>query len=93
MSAAWAEPNVASVAGLGDTNTTVNNSSSDPTAVIPFSPTTYTVSTLADAPHALPIDTTCTSTLAGGACTLRAAIQAANYHGGSNTINLLIQPF
>lgn len=50
---------------------------------------TFTVATTADAPHAAPLDGTCTSTLPGGACTLRAAIQAANLLGdGPNTINL-----
>jgi hypothetical protein len=49
---------------------------------------TYTVTTTQDAPHALPIDGTCTSTLMGGTCTLRAAVQAANFLGGTHTINL-----
>jgi predicted outer membrane repeat protein len=50
---------------------------------------TYTVTTTQDAPHALPIDGTCTSTLPGGTCTLRAAVQAINYlTGGPHTINL-----
>lgn len=50
---------------------------------------TFTVSTTADAPHAVPLDGSCTSTLPGGACTLRAAIQAADLLGdGPNTINL-----
>jgi CSLREA domain-containing protein len=50
---------------------------------------TFTVATISDAPHAVPLDGTCTSTLPGGACTLRAAIQAANLLGdGPNTINL-----
>lgn len=51
--------------------------------------TTFTVATTADAPHATPLDGNCTSTLSGGTCTLRAAIQAANFIGdGPNTINL-----
>ncbi len=51
--------------------------------------TTFTVAATADAPHARPLDGTCTSTLPGGACTLRAAIQAANVLGdGPHTINL-----
>jgi hypothetical protein len=51
--------------------------------------TTFTVATTSDAPHATPLDGNCTSTLAGGACTLRAAIQAANFLGdGPHTINL-----
>jgi predicted outer membrane repeat protein len=50
--------------------------------------TTFTVSTTVDAPHAAPLDGTCTST-ATGACTLRAAIQAADFLGdGPHTINL-----
>jgi hypothetical protein len=50
--------------------------------------TTFTVTTTFDAPHALPLDGTCTST-AQGACTLRAAIQAADFLGdGPHTINL-----
>jgi xanthine/CO dehydrogenase XdhC/CoxF family maturation factor len=43
--------------------------------------TTFTVATTIDAPHAAPLDGTCTSTLSGGACTLRAAIQAADFAG------------
>ena len=51
--------------------------------------TTFTVSTTSDAPHATPLDGNCTSTLAAGACTLRAAIQAADFLGdGPHTINL-----
>jgi predicted outer membrane repeat protein len=50
--------------------------------------TTFTVSTTFDAPHTTPLDGTCTST-ATGACTLRAAIQAADFLGdGPHTINL-----
>jgi CSLREA domain-containing protein len=42
-----------------------------------------------DAPHASPLDGTCTSILPRGACTLRAAIQAANFLGGGpHAINL-----
>ena len=51
--------------------------------------TTFTVSTTQDAPHAAPLDGTCTSTLPNGACTLRAAIQTASFLGdGPHTINL-----
>src|SRR5207248_10437959 len=50
---------------------------------------TFTVVTTADAPHAIPLDGTCTSTLAAGTCTLRAAVQAADFLGdGPHTINL-----
>jgi predicted outer membrane repeat protein len=50
--------------------------------------TTFTVRTTVDAPHAAPLDGTCTST-ATGACTLRAAIQAADFLGdGPHTIDL-----
>jgi uncharacterized repeat protein (TIGR01451 family)/CSLREA domain-containing protein len=50
---------------------------------------TFTVTTTQDAPHAQPIDGTCTSTLPGGTCTLRAAIQAIDYlTGGPHTVNL-----
>jgi CSLREA domain-containing protein len=40
---------------------------------------TFVVTTTQDAPHTSPIDGTCTSTLPGNLCTLRAAIQAANF--------------
>jgi CSLREA domain-containing protein len=51
--------------------------------------TTFSVATTADAPHAVPLDGACTSTLPGGACTLRAAIQAADFLGdGPHTINI-----
>lgn len=51
--------------------------------------TTFTVATTSDAPHAAPLDGNCTSTLAGGTCTLRAAIQAADFLGdGPHVINL-----
>jgi CSLREA domain-containing protein len=51
--------------------------------------TTFTIATTGDAPHAVPLDGTCTSTLSGGTCTLRAAIQAANLLGdGPHTINM-----
>ena len=51
--------------------------------------TTVTVATTDDAPHGAPLNGTCTSTRPGGACTLRAAIQAANFLGdGPHTINL-----
>jgi CSLREA domain-containing protein len=50
--------------------------------------TTFTVTTTFDAPHASPLDGSCTS-VAQGACTLRAAIQAADFLGdGPHTINL-----
>jgi predicted outer membrane repeat protein len=52
---------------------------------------TYTVTTTLDAPHAMPLDETCTSTLKDKACTLRAAMQAANYAGtGQHTIHLAV---
>ena len=51
---------------------------------------TYVVSTTADAPHASPVDASCASTLPGNPCTLRAAVQAANFLGGANTINLAL---
>jgi CSLREA domain-containing protein len=44
--------------------------------------TSFTVSTTEDAPHAAPLDGSCTSTLPGGTCTLRAAVQAADFAGG-----------
>jgi CSLREA domain-containing protein len=60
-----------------------------PTTATRAQATTFTVATTADAPHALPLDGNCTSTLPGGACTLRAAIQAANVLGdGPHTLNL-----
>src|SRR4051812_41921768 len=49
---------------------------------------TFTVTTTQDAPHTTPLNGNCTSTLAGNPCTLRAAIQATNFLGGTNTINL-----
>ena len=50
---------------------------------------TFSVGTTADAPHSLPVNGSCTSTLPGSPCTLRAAIQAANFLGGGpHTINL-----
>jgi hypothetical protein len=48
----------------------------------------FTVTTTTDAPHALPLDGCCTSTLEDKACTLRAAVQAANFLGAPQTINL-----
>jgi CSLREA domain-containing protein len=52
----------------------------------------FTVETTQDAPHDLPLNGNCTSTLGpggvGGPCTLRAAVQAANFLGGAQTINL-----
>ncbi|HEY7067293.1 MAG TPA: choice-of-anchor Q domain-containing protein [Chloroflexota bacterium] len=44
----------------------------------------FVVTTTADAPHTLPIDGNCTSTLPGNPCTLRAAIMAANFLTGSS---------
>jgi hypothetical protein len=50
---------------------------------------TFAVTTTVDAPHSLPINGTCSSTLTNNPCTLRAAIEAANYlTGGTHTINL-----
>ena len=50
----------------------------------------FTVVTTADAPHTSPIDGTCASQLPGNPCTLRAAIQAANFlRGGPHRIELL----
>src|SRR4051794_32687406 len=49
---------------------------------------TFTVATLQDAPHTTPLDGNCTSTLAGNPCTLRAAVQAANFLGGTQAISL-----
>lgn len=49
----------------------------------------FTVTTTVDAAHTLPLDGNCTSTLAGSPCTLRAAVQAANFLGGGpHTINV-----
>src|SRR5919202_4679731 len=52
---------------------------------------TFNVTTTQDAPHTTPLDGTCTSTLPGGVCTLRAAVQAVNFLGGGpHTINLTV---
>src|SRR5262245_6546816 len=51
---------------------------------------TFTVSTTQDAPHTTPLNGNCTSTLPGNPCTLRAAVQAANFLGGTHTINLQV---
>ena len=51
------------------------------------SATTFTVNDQSDAPLASAGDTNCASTDAG-ACTLRAAVQAADNTGGANTISL-----
>src|SRR5215475_13571899 len=52
---------------------------------------TFAVTTTQDAAHTLPIDGTCTSTLPGNPCTLRAAVIAANFLGGGpHTINLTV---
>jgi predicted outer membrane repeat protein len=56
----------------------------------PAQAATFTVTTTTDAPHALPIDETCTSTLQDKACTLRAAVQATNFASGAHTINLAV---
>src|SRR5581483_3151361 len=48
----------------------------------------FVVATTADFPNINPAGTTCVSTAPGGACTLRAAITAANNTGGANTITL-----
>ena len=48
---------------------------------------TFTVNSATDAPLSTPSGTSCVST-AGGACTLRAAIQAADNTGGANTISV-----
>jgi CSLREA domain-containing protein len=50
----------------------------------------FTVTITQDAPNVSPTGTTCVSTLPSGPCTLRAAIQAHNALGGTNTINLSI---
>jgi hypothetical protein len=49
---------------------------------------TFTVMAVADAPHTATIDGSCTSTLPDQACTLRAAIQAASFLGGVQSIDL-----
>lgn len=52
---------------------------------------TFTVTTTTDAPHTLPLDGNCTANLPGSPCTLRAAVQAANFLGGGpHTINLQV---
>jgi CSLREA domain-containing protein len=56
---------------------------------------TFTVTTTTDAPHTTPLDANCTSTLPGNPCTLRAAVQAANFAaanglGTAHTINLSV---
>src|SRR5262245_56723105 len=56
----------------------------------PAAAATFIVTTPQDAPHTTPLDGNCTSTLAGNPCTLRAAVQAANFLGGTQTINLAI---
>src|SRR4051794_3624718 len=48
----------------------------------------FLVTTISDAPHSTPIDGACTSTLPDQACTLRAAIQAASFLGGTQSIDL-----
>jgi hypothetical protein len=49
---------------------------------------TFVVITTQDAPHTMPLGGDCTSTLPGNPCTLRAAVQAANFLGGTHTIAL-----
>ena len=49
-------------------------------------PPTFTVTTLLDAPDANPGDGVCASTLPGGACTLRAAVQEASTRAGSTVL-------
>lgn len=49
---------------------------------------TFVVTTTQDAPHTTPLDGNCTSTLPANPCTLRAAVQAANFLGNVQTINL-----
>src|SRR5438874_2727849 len=56
----------------------------------PAQAATFIVTTFQDAPHTTPLDGNCTSTVPGGFCTLRAAVQAANFLGGTQTINLAI---
>jgi CSLREA domain-containing protein len=52
-----------------------------PTPIIPK--TIFTVTTTADAPHANPVDGTCTAAIPGGPCTIRAALDAANFLGNT----------
>src|SRR5438105_4739772 len=54
----------------------------------PVGAATFTVTTSEDAPHIIPLDGNCTSTLPGNPCTLRAAVQAASFLTGSQLINL-----
>jgi CSLREA domain-containing protein len=56
----------------------------------PAQAATFTVTTTTDAPHTTPVDGNCTSTLPGNPCTLRAAVQAANFLRGTQTINLAV---
>lgn len=49
---------------------------------VPAHAATFTVTTTTDAAHTSPLNGSCTSTLAGNPCTLRAAMQAANFLGG-----------
>jgi CSLREA domain-containing protein len=55
---------------------------------LPVQAATFVVTTTQDAPHSLPLNGSCTSTLGGSLCTLRAAVQAANFLGGTQMINL-----
>src|SRR5262249_15719515 len=62
-------------------------------AMLPPAPAyaaTFPVTTLSDPPHTLPPNGNWTSQLQGSPCTLRAAIQAHNALGGTNTINLQV---
>jgi CSLREA domain-containing protein len=54
----------------------------------PAAAATFSVTTVQDAPNVSPTGTTCQSTLPGGPCTLRAAVQAANALGGTQAISL-----
>src|SRR3954452_1970137 len=51
---------------------------------LPASASTYTVNNLGDTSDATPGDNICDA--GGGVCTLRAAIEEANAHAGSDTI-------
>src|SRR4051794_30208920 len=62
-------------------------------AATPAYAATFVVATTDDAAHTTPLDGTCTSMLAGGDCSLRAAVQAVNFRAvngdpGPHTIQL-----
>ena len=57
-------------------------------AAIPAGATTYTVNNLGDAPDATPGNDVCAT--AGAVCTLRAALQEANAHFGSDAIRFSV---